>query len=158
MKIKIATSIKYGNYKHLQEQAAHVVSLINKYKTNFAEEFRWDPRMVFVIRPIKGSWTRGRAVHAYDYDVCDYYTSEVEIDPRFITERNDKRVLETIAHELTHATQVYDNKLSFERGMNVWCNKVYGGGSMSYEAYLNLPWEIEAREQAERFVNKYWKP
>ena len=53
--ITIATSIRYGNYKHLFNKAVGVERLIQKYWNDFRIKFEFDTRDKFLIRPIKGN-------------------------------------------------------------------------------------------------------
>ena len=151
MKLTLATSIKYGNYKHLQPDARQVFRWIKRYWDDFKDHFDFDNDVEFHVRPVRGN-THGR------------YRNEkkkIEIDPRY----SAKKVLDTIAHELVHAEQYKQGRLDWDckRFMSVW-NGVHHKRGTTHKQYLNLPWEIEARERAAQFVedmrgkyyNKTW--
>ena len=140
--ITIATSIRYGNYKHLFNKAVGVERLIQKYWNDFRIKFDFDTRVKFLIRPIKGN-TNGIA---YDID------NRIEIDPR----RERVQILETIAHELVHSEQTKQKRLS-RTGRNrerVYHGQVYRTQVGNYTEYLNRPWEKEARERAAAFIQE----
>ena len=141
MKRTLATSIKYGNYKHLQYDAKLVLRWIEFYWNDFKEYFDFDDDIEFLIRPIRGTfqgWFRSER-------------NRIEIDPRYPPES----VLDTIAHELVHAEQYKQGRLAWDGGVcqSVWNGEVYKRGN-TYKLYRNRPWEIEARERAAEFVKE----
>jgi hypothetical protein len=148
MNITVATSIKYGNYKQLKPRVAEVKNVINHHvnicKENNEVDFTSD--ITVHLRPIKGN-TFGRA-HGLK--------NMIEIDPRY----NDLRVVETLIHELVHIEQFLQGRLSqhFDPQCNQWLC-IWNGNRYtnptSYKAYLNLPWEIEARNRADAYLQKY---
>jgi hypothetical protein len=144
MQITVATSIKYGNYKHLQSAVAKIRSLIAKHLHNFKEAFDYKHDVTVHIRPIKGL-VHGRALSKKNV---------IEIDPRY----PEHRVLETIAHELTHSEQHNQDRLKHQLVNRQWI-PVWNGSphrrATTHQAYLNQPWEIEARARAAKFVEKY---
>lgn len=145
MKITIATSIKYGNYKHLQQCTNDTIRLIHKFWKPINDLLTLRSDIEFIVRPIKGS-TNGRTFGI---------KGVVEIDPRNIEriDRGPKRVLETICHELVHIEQYATGRLKKESGATFWKDKcVRHSKTQSYKEYLNLPWEIEAREVAAMMV------
>jgi hypothetical protein len=143
MKITIATSIKYGNYKYLQSSANKITHMIYKHWKDLTADFDFRKDVELVIRPVKGS-TVGRA---FDEE------NKIEIDPR----RSERSILETIAHELTHNEQFKQKRLFWNKdaGKNVWNGSAYSRPS-THRGYLNLPWEIEARDRAAKFINRVW--
>ena len=139
MKTTVATSIKYGNYKHLQYDAKLVLRWIKFYWNDLKEHFDFDDEIAFHVRPIRGTFQ-------------GWYKSErnrIEIDPRYPPES----VLDTIAHELVHAEQYKQGRLTWDHGACLWNGEVYKRGK-TYKMYRNRPWEIEARERAAEFVKE----
>jgi hypothetical protein len=139
MKTTVATSIKYGNYKHLQPVTELVLRWIKFYRNDLKEHFDFDDAIEFLVRPIRGTfqgWYRSK-------------TNRIEIDPRYPPES----VLDTIAHELVHAEQYKQGRLTWDHGACLWNGEVYKRGS-TYKLYRNRPWEIEARERAAEFVKE----
>ena len=70
---------------------------------------------------------------------------------------NLKSIVSTIIHEMTHAQQFETKKLSHKNSkVSVFENKEYKivHSNKDYEAYLNLPWEIEARANEEKYIDK----
>jgi hypothetical protein len=139
IKISLATSIKYGNYKHLQPKAALVFKWIKQYWDDFKDYFDFDNDVEFHVRPVRGNthgWYRSRS-------------KRIEIDPRYGT----KKVLDTIAHELVHAEQYKQGRLAWDskKLVSLWNGEFHKRGN-THKQYLNLPWEIEARQRAAEFV------
>lgn len=102
-----------------------------------------------------------------------YYQNShtILIDPRF----SYMPFLEILAHELVHAEQYYDGRLSadFKNGKwyNVWQGKLFPAREfsikteLSYDEYRNQPWEKEAfgreKDLAKKVIievnNKYFR-
>ena len=139
MKLTLATSIKYGNYKDLQDDAKQVFKWIKFYWDDFKEYFEFDDDVEFHVRPVRGNthgWYRNKK-------------KKVEIDPRY----GPNKTLDTIAHELVHAEQYKQGRLSWDQDarQSVWNGEVHKRGT-TYKLYRNRPWEIEARERAAQFT------
>lgn len=141
MKIIIATSIKYGNYKHLMAQANGVKKLVKQYWSMFIQEFDFDQNFTLQIRPIRGN-TLGRARSNRNI---------IEIDPRY----SKQNIINTIAHELVHLEQYKQKRLMTKGNDRVW-NNTFFRTATTYKQYFNRPWEVEARARAEQFVTKYF--
>ena len=135
MKVTVATSIKYGNYKQLQPAVNNVTQAIHKYWNELRKSFDFPQSIEIHIRPVKGS-THGRAFQN---------KAKIEIDPRY----DLRRIVETIAHELTHCEQYKQERLIGRK----WNGIVYQRAT-THKQYLNLPWEIEARKRAKDFVDR----
>lgn len=139
MKTTIATSIKYGNYKQYQAATNQIIATLRSLWKEFNEAFDYRADVTVHIRPIRGG-THGRA---FDHK------NMIEIDPRYPI----KRVVETIAHELTHSEQYKQNRLSYDAVSQC---RVFDGTRFrkptTHQQYLNLPWEVEARKRAAEFV------
>jgi len=139
IKISLATSIKYGNYKHLQNDAKHVFNWIRHYWNDFKEWFDFDNDVEFHVRPVRGGahgWYRSKQ-------------KRIEIDPRY----GPKKILDTIAHELVHAEQYKQGRLAWDskKLVSLWNGKFHKRGT-THQQYLDLPWEVEARERSAEFV------
>ena len=139
MKLTLATSIKYGNYKHLQPDAKQVFRWIKQYWNDFKDYFDFDDDVEFHVRPVRGNthgWYRNK-------------TKKIEIDPRY----GAKKVLDTIAHELVHAEQYKQGRLEWDTAhcQSIWNGELHKRGT-THKQYLNRPWEIEARNRAAEFV------
>ena len=135
----LATSIKYGNYKHLQHDAKQVFRWIKQYWNDFKDHFDFDDDTEFHVRPVRGNtsgWYRSKS-------------KRIEIDPRY----SFLKVLNIIAHELVHAEQYKQERLvqGVYRHESIWNGKVHKRGT-THKQYLNRPWEIEARQRAAQFV------
>ena len=70
-----------------------------------------------------------------------------------------KDIVSTIIHEMTHAKQYKDGRLKNTlNNKSIFENIEYPNpNKISYEKYLNLPWEIEAREMQEKYIEQVWK-
>ena len=70
-----------------------------------------------------------------------------------------KSIVSTIIHEMTHAKQYLDKRLKVaSNGKQEFENKIYPNpNKVSHEKYLNLPWEIEAREMEKKYIEQVWK-
>lgn len=147
MKITIATSIKYGNYKYLKNRVKQLIKLLHDYIPSFIKEYDLpDPEEINVhFRPIKGN-TYGRA---FKFPCC------VEVDPRL----TDVEFIRIMAHEFVHCEQYKQSRLDFEQTDRGWVS--YWDGTAhadpkNHIEYLLLPWEIEAYTRADEFVERYF--
>jgi len=75
-----------------------------------------------------------------------------------------EKVLDTLAHELKHVEQYFLSKLSAGwHGNKHWKEDPNSNNFRSYSAstledhYWYLPWEVEAREAAKEFLDKFHK-
>lgn len=144
MLVTTATSIEYGNYKHLKDRVEKIKSLIKFYSNLFKQEFNYNHDVTIHIRPIRGTVT-GRAFE---------HTNLIEIDPRG---KKFESIISTIAHELTHSEQYKEKRLvPKDSSYSIWNNSEYRRGT-THQQYLNRPWEIEARERASKFVKDHFK-
>lgn len=120
-----------------------------------------------LIRPIRSS--RGSKIHGQA--IQRFGKVRIEIDCR----SNDiYRIIDTLAHEFTHAEQYNLGKLRTESEVLINKNgrlsrKGYYHWTMNgkistydaqrifsnYDEYFSAPWEVEARERAAKFVEKY---
>ena len=82
---------------------------------------------------------------------------ETIVDPRKIIKRivlntdlPTRDLFYPTIHELVHVSQMHTGKLSMSRtGVYLWENKTYPINplTMSYQAYQQLPWELDAHAQ-----------
>ena len=79
--------------------------------------------------------------------------NEIAIDVRSY---DVKSIVKTIIHELTHVKQVRDGKLKGANKGFVWNNEEFGEAK-SHEEYLEFPWEIEARANADKYIDEVMK-
>ena len=88
--------------------------------------------------------------------VCISAKKTISIDIR----RYDlKDIVSTIIHEMTHAQQFETKKLKHKNSkVSVFENKEYKNvdSNKDHDAYLNLPWEIEARANQEKYIDQVW--
>lgn len=138
MHITVATSIKYGNYQQHLRRTNEVVGILHRLHKAFADNFDFRRDVNVHIRPIRGS------VHGKAYNE----QNKIEIDPRYEIER----IVETIAHELTHSEQYKQGRLKAgPRGFREWNSKLVKI-PQTFKDYENSPWEVEARDRAAKFV------
>jgi len=80
-------------------------------------------------------------------------SKEIAVD---IRDRDLKAVVSTIIHEMTHAQQYATKKLSNKGANYVFESKEFKpvNSRKDYEAYLNQPWEIEARNNESKYIDK----
>ena len=160
MQIEVVRTAKY--YKAYKKNTPLVLATIQKALPYLKQEF---PLVDFdkvkvVIRPIKGRNTTGSHRQIFG-------RQEIEIDCR---QADPKRILDTIAHEITHAEQCQTKRLQMDQvvvespGNFRFCHIWTEGGETkefaknagsTYKAYRALPWEIEAFARGEAFAKKY---
>ncbi len=74
------------------------------------------------------------------------------------SDQSHENHVKTLFHELCHALQYASGKQKLDNtGRIIWKNTIpYPVNyNISYDSYLSLPWEIEAREHEEIFYNKW---
>lgn len=140
MKTSIATSIKYGNYNHLMRKAVRYTQSFERNWALVCEtlDIDVDTDVEIHIKPIKGP-ARG------NYDSTK---RRINIDPRKFSFTFD--AYETLAHEAQHMKQMDTGVMSYvlnetkRAWLTVWKGKTYVQPT-THNAYLNRPWEVEAR-------------
>ena len=152
MKITCATSIKYGNYKHLQVLVRLYTNMIHTHRAALMAAFDFRPDVEIHFRPIKASPRRGLKTSGRASDE----QNRVELDPRQM-QTSLRSCLETLAHELTHCEQYKQGRLLWSKAhtnLRIWNGEPYRHAHMTtqHKQYLALPWEVEARERAAAFV------
>lgn len=74
----------------------------------------------------------------------------IEIDPR----QHIDDVITTFFHELAHIKQFLVGSLMFKQNVWYWYKEKYASTS-DYQLYLDLPWEIGARNYARKTTKQY---
>ena len=137
--VTVATSIKYGTYKHLQFRANRLARFVESWEEEIKKHVDFDANIEIKIRPIKGDDTLGQA---------QLGVNKVELDPRYTLKQQCK----TVIHELIHNEQVKHSRL--EVGPEWKWNGRFCIKPSSHEEYLNLPWEVEARIRTKEIYPK----
>ena len=141
MTYTIATSIKYGNYKHMQRNSNRWQRTIERNWALICKAIgvREDIDVNINWRPIKG---RVKGTYCSANNV-------INMDSRKFDNTHD--MIDTLGHELTHYKQYKEGYLDQEyndkvnRWMSVWHGKHYKPAT-TYNSYFNRPWEVEARK------------
>ena len=143
MNFTVATSIKYGDYKHLKPSTERIHGLIKDHWRSLCRCFDFDRNVTFHIRPIRGR-TRGIAHNT---------ENKIEIDPRLTL----RKILETIVHELVHMEQYKQGRLKddLQRNKIYWYSFEFEP-SKTFREYFSEPWEIEARKRSAEDVDRVW--
>lgn len=139
MKLSIATSIKYGNYRHLKEHAELIIQTVQKILPLLKESIKFKRGIELHIRPIRGNIA----------GLCYEHTNRIEIDPRFELDY----ILLTIMHELVHSEQFKQKRFKYKDDVSVFEGVAYKNLSVNDEGYENLPWEREADERAAKLLS-----
>lgn len=145
--VEIATSIKYGNYKHLAPNCLRIKGILDRFMQRLSQHIDFRDNVIFKLRPIRGRFTglafSKRNLIELDVRHCSLF------DPLYL-----EKILDLICHELVHSEQYNQNRLDFP---NTRCalyeSKLYKVTS-SYSNYYNSPWEVEARTRAKEIVKK----
>ena len=74
---------------------------------------------------------------------------EARVDYRVYTVNS---CIETLAHELVHAQQYAQGRLTQKCGVFHWNDKAMVKHPNSHAKYLALPWEVEARSKAKEII------
>jgi len=156
VKVEIATSINFGNYKKWKPVSNQLSNFIKLNWKKISQEYKLPGFLTIKIRPIKGTWVGWARQSA---DGTDY---SIEIDPRRDLTR---QALETLFHELTHIDQYVTGRLKHKHGARIWCGsmvpdlKVHQvhSSQKNLDKYRNQPWEVEARARGAELSEKYWE-
>lgn len=150
--LKIATSIKHGNYKHMRYNVDRWSRLIERNWALICKAVGISTQDPIIInwRPIRGT-TKGT--------FCSV-KSTVNMDSRKFDNSHD--MIDTLGHELTHYKQYKEGLLDQDWNDNtmkwecVWHGKHYKQAS-TYNSYFNRPWEVEARKGGSKVLAAYSK-
>ena len=152
MTYTIATSIKYGNYKHMQHNSKRWQRTIERNWALICKALGIDSTIDVNInwRPIKGT-VKGTYCSA---------NNVINMDSRKFDNTHD--MIDTLGHELTHLKQYKEGSLDQEwndkvsRWMCIWHGTYYKPAT-TYNAYRNRPWEVEARKGGSMALAAYSK-
>ena len=159
IKTTVATSIKYGNYKHMQRNVKRWQKVIEKNWALICKAVGISDKEVVKIhwRPIKGTVKGNYASHI----------KTINMDSRKYVNTQD--MIETLGHELTHFKQYSDGRLKvkYDQKISKWTS-IWGGKTFrpatTWNAYYNLPWEEDARDGGHKVrvayiqnIEKVWK-
>jgi hypothetical protein len=155
VKVEIATSINFGNYKACKPVATQLSNFIKLNWKKITQEFNLPDLLTIKIRPIKGSWV------GWARQEQGGKSYSIEVDPRRDT--LDK-VLDTLFHELTHIDQYVTGRLKHKNGERIWCGSFVPdvkvqqvhSSQKNIDKYRSQPWEVEARYKGEQLRKKYW--
>lgn len=146
--ITVSHTAKYSKAHNMVTK--DVEAFIRKALPRLCAEFDVPLDVEIIIRPIKKKTTLGVARH-------NNGKFQIEIDCRH---RVNAKLLDTIAHEFTHIEQYHQGRLRPEWTGGQWVRHWVEDGqtltfnqARTHNAYLNRPWEIEARARAAAFVN-----
>ena len=158
--IRIATSIKYGNYKSELSRSKELANRIKQYWSTLVEHIGLEESMLqnfeILIRPIKAETVNGRYFHE-GVHVEPGKPSRIELDPRY---DSFKHLMGVLAHEFQHLKQYCTGKITHEREnvtgkwLSYWKGNKQSSGS-TWNTYRSQPWEVEARQVQESFEVKY---
>ena len=148
--ITLATSIKYGNYKHYYDYAITLVGLTLENFVEIKKHINLPKKLTIHFRPIKGLY--GRSYFAtYKQNNRNYKEYTVEVDVK----QDIESFKDTLLHELIHTEQFYEKRLiagSVDTDYFKWYNKKISTITSSREEYDELPWEREAIERSSKLV------
>lgn len=134
MIITAATSIHYGNYKCLLKQVKELYHIILPNLELFNKILNLPKDIDIHFKPIR------------NHQILGQYCSikhRVEIDPR---KDSAKDILIAICHELVHAEQHYENRLTCDSKYFYWEGQQWKA-TLDDNIYKNFPWEIEAYDR-----------
>ena len=149
MTVKLSSGFKKGaKYAHLAPLAKKLAKSIEALKEEFATEFNTEPINVS-IRP------KPRRCRLYG---CAHYEKSNMFLYVFEGMKLEKAI-DTVAHELQHFEQFKTGSLVLKGPRHYWHGEYVvnpkGRSKSSYERYLALPWEVDAREAGAKFTTKY---
>jgi hypothetical protein len=147
MIVELSTSIRYGNYKQYKLYGEILIERILEHESKLRKLLNLPDKIVVKIRPMRSILGSARYMTGDKYDVC-----LIEIDCR----QNLKSFDNTLVHELVHAEQYYENRLTYtddKRGFK-WLGNDVG---KKYLSYFESPWEVEAFSRADELTPKVFK-
>ena len=134
MIITAATSIHYGNYKYLLQTVKELYQILLPNLEHFDKILNLPKNIDIHFKPIR------------NYQIIGQYDSiknRIEIDPR---KDSTEDILITICHELVHAEQHYENRLTCDSKYFYWKGQQWKA-TLDDNIYKNFPWEIEAYDR-----------
>lgn len=139
--MRSATDVKIADNVYLSRQlynshaknryVSHVAPTIAKAVKILARVLDVPADMKVRICNIKATNTNGR-----------YYGTLgiAEVEPRF----DIKAMISTLAHEMVHAEQYHQGRLSWKNGAQYWNGSKSNNKGSTYARYRAQPWEVEA--------------
>ena len=116
-------------------EARKLAKRTGQFARKMAKHLNVPKDMTIRIASIKKTTTQGTFSH---------YNKLVVLDPKAPSWSN---YLDTLAHEMTHAEQYNEGRLSFDitTFKNIWKGEQFANAN-SFAKYFSQPWEIEARK------------
>lgn len=146
-KMSIATSVRYGNYKHLYNIAEKYANITESKFGEICNYINLPTKLNIVFRPIRNAYGRAFYVtHKGDRNDKQFI---VDIDLR----QNLKTFQDTLLHELVHIEQFYEGRLVSEAGLGnffKWYKERISLKVSSPEEYDEFPWEKEAISRSKK--------
>ena len=158
MKVRVQsigqTMLKAKSWDLIHESMAFFLEKNDMNKYNY-------PVKILFERPDNFSKTSLGEISAYMTLSCFLYYKPKSFIIFINPNQTDSELLNTIFHEFTHLKQYCEGNLriSLTKNHSVWFGtSVKNVDSEIDEAgYLNLPWEIDARDQANKMVDMWQK-
>lgn len=126
------------NKQYKPEHTDHMVTMFKQAIPVFRTMLDFPEDTKFRIAPIKARCKNG---------MYQSMTKTVTVDNRLKL----SHALEVLAHELVHAEQYHQGRMTWEKGYNYWMGQRWCKGQGSnYNAYRELPWEKEAWGRQEK--------
>lgn len=138
-------------YKPYLERAIWVQDMIEVLIPHIKQLFPDLPNVRVFVKPMKAKGTF--ASHFYGPGV----SHSIHIDHRRI--KSVYHFIDTVIHEFCHAWQIHTGSLAFNGQISRVWNKteVYPVKAYTHQAYLDRPWEVQARkiasENAQRILD-----
>lgn len=140
--ISLARSIQYGNYKQHRASAFLYIDILKNNIKYIKEFIKLPKRLSFVFRPIRGA--EGMAYYIQHKDSPRDYIVEIDVRQDLPSFKN------TLLHELVHIEQFSQGRLkSAGTKYYKWFGREMLIDISSFDAYNQLPWEVEANSRAQ---------
>ncbi len=141
---RLGPHLKYHPlYRDGYEKTVCVMKIVEAILPYLGSIFKLPPQVKFKVGLIKQKG--GNAEWSPKGNTC-------LVDARRVKSVSD--AVNSILHEMTHAEQYHTGVLEQKREQGKWVhcwNDRPFGKAFTHNAYWNRPWEIEAREKAEKF-------
>jgi len=138
MIIELSTTIQYGSYKMYKVYGDILADRILEHEDVIRNILNLPDKIHIKIRPIRYNYGTARYIVSESLSVC-----LIEIDVKQELKTFDN----TIIHELIHAEQYHENRLSLTDD-STWFKWKGEEVSKRYQNYIDLPWEAEAYERS----------
>lgn len=153
--ITLATSVKYGNYRHYYDDAISLIGLTIENFADIKKHINLPRKLSIHFRPMRGLCGRAFfSIYKENNRNCRSYTVEVDI-------RQDvESFKDTLLHELIHIEQFYEKRLIASLGdadFFKWNKERISTITSSREEYDKLPWEREAITRTNKLIKIIFK-